>query len=156
NAQLIPTNLHDPRLSDYSDLKDRQLAALVAGHSGGTTDGLFMAEGELVVRQLLRSGIRAKSVLITPTRLETMRDALAPLPPETPIHLTPQSEMDSLIGSPIHRGILAAGFRPKPRSAAEVAATSQTLLILEDLANHDNVGGIFRAAVALSGTHNTG
>jgi tRNA G18 (ribose-2'-O)-methylase SpoU len=156
DSQLIPTNLLDPRLADYSNLKDRQLAALAAGQSGGTSDGLFMAEGELVVRQLLRSGLRAKSILITPTRLETMRDALAVLPPDTPIYLIPQSQMDSLVGFPIHRGILVAGFRPKPRSADEVAATSQTLLILEDLANHDNVGGIFRAAAGLAGTQSTG
>lgn len=156
-GQLIPIDdVRDPRLADYANLKDRQLAALAAGLAGGMDQGLFMAEGELVIRQMIRSGIRARSILITPTRLETMRDALSALPPDTPIYLISQELMNQSVGFHIHRGILAAGIRPPPRTPADVIGASSTLVILEDLANHDNLGGIFRAAAALGGIGRVG
>src|SRR5438874_67090 len=42
---------------------------------------------------------------------------------------------------------------PCPRSPAPptLLASVRALVILEDLANHDNVGGIFRATAALAG-----
>lgn len=141
----------DPRIADYSNLIDRQLAAL----SSGQTAGLFMAEGELVVRQLLNSALETKSVLISPTRLDSMADDLRCLPPTTPIYLAPQPLMNQIVGFNIHRGILAAGFRPAPPDLDHLLIHTKTLVILEDLSNHDNLGGIFRAAAALAGLSQT-
>lgn len=135
----------DPRLADYANLKDRQLAAL------GPPSGLFMAEGELVVRQLILSPLSIRSILITPTRLETMRDVIDTLPADTPVYLIPLDLMSTIVGFHIHRGVLAVGVRPPPPGLASILATARTLVILEDLANHDNIGGLFRTTAALAG-----
>jgi tRNA G18 (ribose-2'-O)-methylase SpoU len=146
-------DFQDPRLADYADLKDKQLAALSENGDLSRPDasGLFMAEGELVVRQLVISGLRTKSVLITHTRLLTMSDSLSRLPEDVPVYIVDQVAMTRIVGFHIHRGVLAAGFRPPARSLHEVIAGARTLVVLEDLANHDNIGGVFRTVAALGG-----
>jgi tRNA G18 (ribose-2'-O)-methylase SpoU len=59
--------------------------------------------------------------------------------------------MDVIVGFPIHRGILAVGRRPALPPVADFLAClpSRALVLgLVGLANHDNVGGIFRNAAA--------
>ncbi|MBL9031942.1 MAG: RNA methyltransferase [Phycisphaerae bacterium] len=142
----------DPRVADYANLRDRQLAAR-AGL--GDRPGVFLAEGELVVRTLIDSGRRVRSVLITPTRLESMRDAIDRLPAEVPVYLAGPGVMDGVVGFHIHRGVLAAGDRWPEPTLAEVLARATRVLVLEGLANHDNVGGLFRVAAALGGVEAT-
>jgi tRNA G18 (ribose-2'-O)-methylase SpoU len=83
-----------------------------------------------------------------------MRSALDCLPPGTPVYLAPQDLMNAVVGFNIHRGVLASGYRPTPPLLQSLLAASAALVILEDLANHDNMGGIFRAAAALAGPAN--
>jgi tRNA G18 (ribose-2'-O)-methylase SpoU len=147
----------DPRLADYRDLKDAQLRALgLCGASGYPPQGIFIAEGELVVRQLVASGLAVRSVLITPTRQAAVGDALALLPSRTPVYLADQEVMNAIVGFNIHRGILAIGERPPTPDLTSLLARLRSAVILEDLANHDNVGGIFRAAAALGGPSDCG
>lgn len=141
----------DPRIADYANLTDAQLLAR-AREPGAARAGVFMAEGELVVRQLIGSRLRTRSVLLTPSRLRTMRDALELLPRDVPIFTAPQDVMDAITGFHIHRGVLAAGERPAAPDLDALLASARTLVVLEDLANHDNVGGIFRTAAAIAGT----
>jgi tRNA G18 (ribose-2'-O)-methylase SpoU len=155
---VLPPDLHtirinsaaDPRIADYADLKEAQLRQLAADPASPPT-GVFIAEGELVVRQLVASRLAVRSLLLTPQRLTTMRDALERLRPGTPIYLADQTVMNRIVGFNIHRGILAAGVRPSPPPLDGLLMASASLVVLEDLANHDNVGGIFRAAAALGG-----
>ena len=59
--------------------------------------------------------------------------------------------MDAVVGFPIHRGILALGRRVTAPSATELLAAlpdEALVLVLCGIANHDNVGGLFRNAAA--------
>ena len=51
----------DPRIADYVDLSDPELRRRVESR-----DGFFVAEGALVVRTLLSTPHRVRSVLVTP------------------------------------------------------------------------------------------
>lgn len=135
----------DPRASAYANQKDAWLRA----QRGEDPGGLFVAEGELVVRALIDSGYRTRSVLLTPTRLETMRPWLHRLPQGTPVYLASREVMSDVVGFHIHRGILALGARRHPEPIESILARADLLVVLEDLANHDNVGGIFRSVSAL-------
>lgn len=149
---LIPINdLTDPRLADYADQKESSRRAHTQGGTG-LPPGLFIAEGEIVVRHLIASSYRVRSVLLTPTRLETIRDALDALPPATPVYLVSQNLMNAVVGFNIHRGILAAADTRTPLDPRDLLQRSRILVILEDLVNHDNIGGIFRSTAALAGT----
>jgi tRNA G18 (ribose-2'-O)-methylase SpoU len=48
----------------------------------------------------------------------------------------------------VHRGCLALVERPRPASIDEVLRDARLVVVLEDVANADNVGGVFRNAAA--------
>lgn len=145
---LIPIDrADDPRVADYLNIRDAQLA------DGFSPAGpRYMAEGELVVETMLRAARPAESVLLLPSRLETMGSLLAQhLAPETPVYIASQSVMDAIVGIHLHRGVLALGKRWPLPPLPEVLRDATSLLVLEDLTNHDNMGGLFRTAAALGG-----
>lgn len=133
-------DLDDPRLTPYRALKEGDLVL---------RQGLFIAEGITVVERLLSgSRYRARSLLLT----EPKRQALAERVSggwSVPTYVLPQDLMDALVGFPIHRGCLALGERGALPGAAELLSASRTVLVLVGLSNHDNVGSLFRSAIAL-------
>jgi tRNA G18 (ribose-2'-O)-methylase SpoU len=137
-------NPADPRIAAYAAVRERDLV--------GRGDG-FIAEGEVVVRVLLGPGARAKaaSLLIADNRLTRLAPLLDALPDDVPVYAARQAVMDAVVGFHIHRGILAHGLRPAdPGAAALLAATPPRALALAliGVANHDNIGGLFRNAAA--------
>jgi len=114
--------------------------------------GLFVAEGEVVVRVLAR-GTRHEmlSLLVAEKRVAALADLIAALPEGVPAFAASQAVMDAMVGFHIHRGILALG-RPRATPSAEAllaeAGERALVLLLVGLANHDNVGGVFRNAAA--------
>jgi tRNA G18 (ribose-2'-O)-methylase SpoU len=153
---LVPiTSIDDPRVEDYRAVKARQVrpsaGSLPPDHSGEFLNGTFLAEGELVVRLLLNSRFRTRSVFLTSTRLETLKGDLERLPPETPVYVADQSVMSGVVGFDIHRGVLASADRGDLNTlSALLASRPAGLVLLEDLANADNVGAIFRNCAALA------
>ncbi|NOT25132.1 MAG: RNA methyltransferase [Acidobacteria bacterium] len=132
-------SLDDARLDDYRNLTDAELLH---------TRGVFAAEGRLVVRRLLtESPLATRSVMLTETARGSMAEALS-LRPEIPVYVVPQHVMDGVAGFNVHRGCLAIGEYPRPRAWIDVIAGTRTVVVLERVANPDNVGGIFRCAAA--------
>jgi tRNA G18 (ribose-2'-O)-methylase SpoU len=133
----------DPRIEPYRAVRERDLAG---------REHRFVAEGEVVLRVLLRqSRFRVESVLLAENRLAGLGDTLAGLPPEVPVYAANRAVMDAIVGFPIHRGILAVARRaPLPPVGDLLAGLPEGALVvgLVGLANHDNVGGIFRNAAA--------
>ncbi len=132
----------DGRLRDYRDLTDADLrAAVEAG------DGFFIAEGTVVLRRVLGTGLRIRSVLLSPHQFDVLGPELAHL--DAPVFVASQPVLRGVSGYAVHRGVLAAVDRPVPRSAAEVLATSERVVVLEGVNDHENLGSIFRNASAL-------
>lgn len=132
----------DPRLVDYRALTDVALRTKVE-----PPNGLFIAEGALVIERALASGHELRSALMTPQWLERTAPALAAS--DAPVYLGPDALLRTVTGFHVHRGALAAVHRRPPRAVAEVVAPARRLVVLEDLVNHTNLGAIFRAAAAL-------
>lgn len=76
---------------------------------------------------------------------------MAGLGDEAPVFVAEQSVLNEVVGFNIHRGILAAGIRPRPTPLEQLLQRPGPFVILEDLFNHDNIGSIFRNAAALGG-----
>ncbi len=145
-----PGELLDP----YRNQKDAWLRAQASGGTGiegQPGDGLFMAEGELVVGSLLESAHRVVSVLCTPRRLETMRERFGSLPTGTPILVAERPVVEQIVGFDLHRGVLALGQRTDPPAATDLLETARLLVLCEGLANHDNIGAVFRNVACLAG-----
>ncbi|KFG70291.1 RNA methyltransferase [Microvirga sp. BSC39] len=134
---------NDLRIEAYRAVRERDL--LGRQHR-------FIAEGEVVLRVLLRQPrFEVESLLLGEGRAEGLNDALHLLPSEVPVYIANRQVMDAIVGFPIHRGILAVAKRPVlPPVEALLANLPETALVvgMVGLANHDNVGGIFRNAAA--------
>lgn len=113
-------------------------------------EGLFIAEGRVVLEKAVATG-GLVSVLIAEHRLASLGEVLARLPDAIPVYTAGQAVMDRLVGFPIHRGILAVGRRPERDLTAMLDGMPQRALVvgLVGIANHDNMGGVFRNAAAL-------
>ena len=111
--------------------------------------GLFVAEGRLIVERLLSlPDIRVHSIAVTPATA----DALAPLlerHPGVPVCVCDPSALEAVTGFDFHRGCLALAHRPAAPLPLETFATASRLIALEGVGNPDNVGGLFRVALAL-------
>ena len=133
----------DPRVEPFRNVRDRDLA----GRHGG-----FIAEGEVVLRVLARSRRhKARAILIAAKRAEALSPLLAQFPDETPVFAAGQAVMDAIAGFHIHRGVLAFGERAPATSAEALLAEIQgpaRVVALFGVANHDNLGGVFRNAAA--------
>lgn len=152
---LIPVRTpDDPRLVPYRLMRDAELAQRASPHrpdSHGPLAGLFVAEGDLVVRRLIESPFVTDSVLLAENRVGAMTPVLARLSATTPVMVAPQEVLNGIVGFNMHRGVLAMGRRAQPWSLDAILAESGPLLVLEDLVNHDNLGAIFRNAAGLGG-----
>ena len=132
----------DPRLADYRDLRDVQLRQhLEAEH------GLFLAEGEKVVRRAVESGFPARSFLMAPRWLDGLADVLDSS--DAPCFVMSEALAEQVTGFHVHRGALASLQRRPLPSVEEVLAGARTVVVLEDIVDHTNVGAIFRSAAAL-------
>lgn len=137
-------NVHDvsdPRLAHYARLTDMQLRMVAEPR-----EGIFIGEGEKVIRRALSAGMHMISVLMEPKWLPALTDVL---PPDAKVYLAPPDLVRGITGYRVHRGALAAFQRPSPLDPAALMRTATTALLLEDLVDHANVGAIFRSAAAL-------
>ena len=136
------TSANDPRLADYRDLRDVELRkALEAEH------GLFLAEGEKVVRRAVEAGYDARSFLMAPRGLDGLADVLDRS--DAPCYVIDEALAEQVTGFHVHRGALASlRRRPLPEVDA-VLAGARSVLVLEDLVDHTNVGAILRSGAAL-------
>lgn len=135
--------LDDPRLADYRHVPDPEL--LRRGE-------VFVAEGRLVVRTLLsQSPLRTRSVLLTENAYRALADVIEPRLSSTPVFIVSEGAIEDLTGFNIHRGCLAIGERPVsiPLGAMlDRLPSARRLVVLEQIGNADNLGGIFRNAAA--------
>ncbi len=132
----------DPRLADYRQVRERDLV----GRKGG-----FIAEGIVVLEKLIQAGRHPiTSVLVADKRLAALEPLFARLPPDVPVYAAGQAVMDAVVGFAIHRGVLAAGTRAEPDVETLLAGLPARALVVGvvGIANHDNMGGLFRNAAA--------
>ncbi|MEV0346894.1 RNA methyltransferase [Nonomuraea sp. NPDC050680] len=134
------TDPADPRLTDYTRLRDVDLRKSLEAERG-----LFVAEGEKVIRRAIGAGYPIRSVLTTARWLEPLADVLG----DATVYVVSDETMLGVAGFQVHRGALASMERlPLPSVERVLAGTSRTV-VLEDLVDHSNVGAIFRCAAAL-------
>jgi len=131
----------DARVAGYRDLTDAGLTR---------SRGLFVAEGRLIVRRVIEDGrYRVQSVLVNSAARRDLADAFAAaLPDSVPIFVCDTADFLGITGLDIHRGCLALVERPAHLPVDAVLAPRRTVVVLEGVANPDNVGGVFRNAAA--------
>jgi len=138
----------DPRLADYTRLTDVRLRS-----SMEERHGLFIAEGEKVIRRAVTAGYPLRSVLATQDRLPGVADLAEAA--GCPVYVVAADVAEQLTGYRVHRGALASMARRALPSVTGLLRGPagdgglRRVIVLEDLVDHGNVGGIFRCAAAL-------
>ncbi|MDQ7904307.1 RNA methyltransferase [Phytohabitans sp. ZYX-F-186] len=135
------TDPDDERIADYRALTDVELRT-----RWEPPHGLFIAEGELVLRRALRAGYRARSYLLDAKRVEQLGDLAGG---GAPVYAASQEILAKATGFHVHRGVLASFHRKALPGADEVLDGARRVAILEDVNNHTNLGAVFRGAAAL-------
>ena len=140
---VVPVDdIDDGRLADYRTVSDPLLLR---------ERGVFVAESRLVVRELLaQTRFETRSLLVTEAALASLGDLLEARDDDLPIYVGAHRFLQRVAGFNVHRGCLALGVRPA--RAADVTlgqlAAARRVVVLEDVGNPDNIGGIFRNAMA--------
>lgn len=136
------TDPDDPRLYDYTGLTDVELR-----RRREPAEGLFIAEGQKVVRRALRAGYPMRSMLLTEKWVEALRDVIDEVP--APVYVVDDALAERVTGYHVHRGALAAMRRKALPDAADVLAGARRVVVMEAVNDHTNIGAVFRSAAAL-------
>ena len=141
-VRIQVADAQDQRLSDYVRLRDTSLRRHLE-----SAQGLFIAEGEKVIRRAVAAGYRPRSFLLAERWLTGLEEVLQRWP-EVPVYVVTEDLAEEVTGFHVHRGALASLHREERHSVADLL-TRQRLVILEDIVDHTNVGAILRNAAAL-------
>ncbi len=113
--------------------------------------GIFVAEGEKVVRRLLESRFEVVSVLLPEKHLEHFQPLLAARPENLSVFLADKKLLETLIGFSMYQGVLAVGKIPPPVGLDEIFAKRPGPLLLaavDGLTSAENLGALVRNCVA--------
>lgn len=132
----------DPRLADYANLTDVALRRRLE-----PAGGLYVAEGLKVLERALVAGHAPRSALALERFLPEVLRMLGDR--DVPVLVGEPALLESITGFDVHRGVLAAMHRPELPDPVELIRAARTVVILEDIVDHANLGAAFRSAAAL-------
>lgn len=141
---LIPIDdVTAPELADFTQLTDVELRRVREPE-----EGLYLAESMKVIERALAAGHLPRSFLLLDAWVPKLEAVLERFP-EVPAYIGKAEQLEQLTGFHMHRGAIASMHRPPALDPEELLRTSRRVVVLEDLADHTNVGAIFRSIAAL-------
>ena len=135
-------NQADSAIAAYSSLKGKRLEK----------DGIFIAEGEKVVKSLVDSGCKIASCLTSNETIARYKSLLATIAKRgATTYVADNGLIEDIIGFRFHKGIMAVGYYPKKRTVSTSLKTLKRplfLVALNAINDPQNVGLIARNASA--------
>ncbi len=117
------------------------------------TQGIFVAEGEKVVRRLLESSFTVISALMTEEWLAGFRRAIEARPEPITVFVADKKLMETLTGFAMFQGVLAVGKIPEPPAFEDIlrrAAPPRLFAAVDGLTNSENLGALVRNCAAFN------
>ena len=117
--------------------------------------GIFVAEGEKVVRRLIESGLPVLSLLLPEKWAAVYEPLLTPRSEEIVIYTAEKELLEQMVGYSMYQGVLAIGKVPRLFTVEEVLADFPKPLLLlaaDEIALAENLGGLIRNCAAF-GVH---
>jgi tRNA G18 (ribose-2'-O)-methylase SpoU len=132
----------DPRLAAYNSLKGKSLEK----------DGIFIAEGEKVVKSMAESGCLIASCLTASGAITKYGSLFAIMAKKgAPVYVAADELIEEIIGFRFHKGIMAVGYCPKKLTVSDALKGPKHplfLVALNAVNDPQNVGLIARNAAA--------
>ena len=142
--RVIPIDRLDlPELDDYVALTDVALRRRLE-----PAGGLYLAESAKVIARAVEAGHEPRSVLVETRRVAELEPLLTAFP-DVPVFAGPSELLEGITGFRMHRGAIASMRRPPLPTLDEIVEDADTVLVLEDIVDHTNVGAAFRSAAGL-------
>src|SRR5215467_10551372 len=113
--------------------------------------GIFVAEGEKVVRRLLESRLTVISLLVPEKWVHELEPLLRARPEEIAVHVAEKELLETLTGFSMYQGLLAVGKVPAESSLKEILQNSSRpwlLAAVDSLSNAENLGALVRNCAA--------
>lgn len=142
------TAAEDPRLDDVRDLK-----------STDNSKGFVFGEGPLVAGRVIDSCFPLRCIVGFEKKLETFfeqRHQEGHPPVDVPVYAVTRELLADVAGYDMHRGLIAVADRAPEASISDVLggessgpSQPRTLVVLEGVGDHENIGAIFRNAAGL-------
>ena len=134
---------------DSADLQPYRTLRRAADH---VEQGIFVAEGEKVVRRLLESDLRVISLLMTNSLFQQFKQ-LVDARKEDGIrtYVAERALLETIVGFSLHQGIMAVAEIPEPQSLESIILSKQTglfMVAVDGIANSANLGIIVRNCAA--------
>ena len=141
---IVIDDADDPRLAGFRR-NERGLASRRQRRDDGG-DGLFMAEGDLVVERALDAGCGAVAVLVDASKPPSI---VGRIPEGVPIYAGGDRVRAMVTQLGVPQGIVAIFERPQRISVEHLLHQATRLVVVEAVDNPINVGSIVRNAIAL-------
>lgn len=134
------TDPADPRLDDVRDLKTMD-----------NTKGLVFGEGPLVAGRVIDSRYPLRCIVGFEKKLATFfaqreEEGLPPI--DVPVYTVTRDLLAEVVGYDMHRGLIAVADRA-PEWSVDKLLDARTLVVLEGVGDHENIGAIFRNAAGM-------
>jgi tRNA G18 (ribose-2'-O)-methylase SpoU len=113
--------------------------------------GIFVAEGEKVVRRLIECPLRIRSILLTAKWFETYEPLIAPRRETIDVYIAEKDLMETIVGFPLHKGIMAVAEIPEPATMEIIASARRRpffFAAVDGIMNSENLGVIGRNCVS--------
>jgi tRNA G18 (ribose-2'-O)-methylase SpoU len=140
---------------DSFDIPDLQPYRTMRRQMEQRQQGIFVAEGEKVVRRLLESRLSVVSVLLPQKWLPELTPLLEARPETVRVYVGEKALLETLTGFSMYQGLLAIGKVPGQRSLPELLAEGAKpylLVAVDGLSSAENVGAVVRNCAAF-GVH---
>ncbi len=137
---VMVEDLDDARLSDYRHLREPNVRARVERDAG-----IFTVEGWLSLEALAESPYPVRSALVATKHAARGQSIVGPA---VPVYAIAESALERVTGVHFHRGVVGVAERPGALTPDAVLAGARRVLVLEGVNDYENLGALFRNAVA--------
>ena len=121
---------------------------------GNVPEGCFIGDGRKVVRRMLESDLRLRTVVLTEKWLEIFQPLLSRrTDPDLRVLVVGREVVDGIIGYKVHQGVMALAEIPAAPKVEDLTAPATPLIVaLDGVADAENVGAIVRTCAAFGVT----
>ncbi len=145
--------MHHPQRIESFDLPELQPYRTMRRQAEHRQQGIFVAEGEKVVRRLLESNFSVLSVLLPEKWARELEPLLQARGEDIRVFVAEKALLETLTGFSMYQGLLAVGKVPPLPTLADVVARSpqpRLLAAADGLSSAENLGALVRNCAALN------
>jgi len=138
---------------DSLDLPDLQPYRTMRRQADHRKQGIFVAEGEKVVRRLLESNLAVVSALLPQKWMQELKPLLERRGEELRVYVAEKKLLETLTGFSMYQGLLAVGKVPPQPSLDEIlkrSAKPHLLVAVDGLSSAENLGAVARNCAAFN------